>query len=356
MRRKTKENYKKIATNYVVKFIFCLICIYLLYQAFFGVTPSSIVTNQIVKNNINKKNELQKTRERYNEIVHEYDNSILYSNNVQTFNKDQEVNVDITKNQLSLSVPNENSKTYYYHLLMKEQKNQEQRSCPDIPYHSNSAAFSSVANQQQDMLLFPDKQYIEYEFDVHNIDMAYLHLCISNHNYKTDIYNEKYDPTVTDSVDSEFYSIQLTLTSSTSIGSNRGDCDMYLSTTNTNPAPYRPYKVAPSNNTVNTHSFDKRPIIQTASWDWKSNDIGDDSIVLKTTMMEFHLLDHASKHTIGYNAYKDLYIGINKKYQEKNIIRCKLGVTVTPIPKQLLTKSLNLRGKTGRVILPRDIQ
>ena len=412
MKRKSKEGYKKYASNIIVKFIFSLICIYLLYQTFFGITPSSIISNQMNQDKKNRMKDIRNARERHQEILHENENIYIHSNNKYNnkneneneYEKNENNDVDMKLNQLGVPDESNKYKSSYYHVLMKEVINNQPHHCPDTHYNTipSSSLYSLVGDTGRNMILFPDKHYIEYELDIHNIDSSYIHVCISNHNYRNDYINNKYDSLATGSTDSEFYAINIVLSSIRGVGGIDepvGDCDMYLSTTNQYPSPFIQSKPQPTskskheyditsnnednidhsknkhdhknnrvnNNTHSTHEQDLHSL--NPSWDWKSNAKGDDSINLKTTMMEFHRLDsnnnnpnnvnnpnNPNSNSPSGNIYKDLYIGINKKYQDNAIVRCKLGVTINPIPKYQLSKSLNLRGKTGQVILPRDIQ
>jgi len=75
-------------------------------------------------------------------------------------------------------------------------------------------------------------------------------------------------------------------------------------------------------------------------WDWKSDSIGDDRIIIPTYLNEFREQD-----------WRTLYISVHGK---SIFNTCRLRLMVSAIdPKELLQK-VGLRG--GRVLLPRDVQ
>ena len=379
MRRNSKESLKRSLVGYCTKATIFLIMIYIVIQFFIGgsITPS----RQTVRDKMKEKTSRISTGTgtgtgtgtRKSEL-----HSRSFAANQQSGNDigtgtgtgiAKTMHEKIVGSTITTDHSENVEERELNHLLLdysSRSRNREESYVP-CPFSDSPALLEAMKRKGISVTTIQDSSIIEYNvhFDTgsnpdNNDDMKYIHICIDEGKL---------------SDNNKFHNIHLRLTSTTAHdpyahSNSNYDCDMYLSASNSYPSPI--LSLSTDSNSESESEIGNQALIRsgsryTSSWDWKSNDVGEDTISLFTYMPEFHsdkTPDKAWFQSIPVIQYKDLFIGIHNKNRnefvkkessDKILNTCTLRISIRRVDRNSIVKKLNLRGN-GQVVMPRDIQ
>ena len=331
--RRNKESLKRVLVGWCTKVTIFFVVIYIVIQFFIGGSAMTPARQTVHERVVEKAQSRGKRAERHR--MHN-------QNHKQELEGKQVV---LTSEKLVSTVRANEEIPPANHLLLDANSHSLGQSNVPCPFTDSMALLEALKRKGIPVTSFPDSTVAEYTLEFNPEDtrsMKYLHLCIDT------------GMGVDSSTSITFHKIALQLSSSSAVP---GDCDMYLSASNAFPK----HSILTPDIQVNSE-----PASNAASWDWKSNYIGNDEITLFTYMPEFVVEKPAVSNSWfeGHTpkAYKDLFIGIGIRQDEpgqvtdsRTNVACNLKITLENLDKAALSKKLNLRGN-GQVILPRDIQ